>query len=371
MLRETGIKLLRGVASVGRLAAAPRLRRRNAALGLVAYRGFGDHRRVCFLGRVSEDMGADDEQLGPHPQRRMLRRLRDAYRLLVSRPAPNARVEIEYQERRWHATTDEDGLFLICRELPGLPAEPLWQPYRVRLMEPVGTEKAAAEDRSHVLIRTARAARLIISDLDDTVIYTGVANKLAMLWRLFAASASEREPFPGAAAFYRALHRGAGENEDNPILYVSRSPWSIYPVLEEFFRIHGIPAGPVLLLRDWGITYRNPLPRRAPEHKQAMVDTALEVYDDLPVVLIGDSGQHDPEVYAQIAQQHPGRVSAIYIRDLEQSRRRTQELAAIGEDLRTQGVEFTSGPDSVALAAAAASHGWISAAALREVRESR
>ena len=33
------------------------------------------------------------------------------------------------------------------------------------------------------------------------------------------------------------------------------------------------------------------------------------------VVLIGDSGEHDPEVYAQMRAEFPGRVKAIYIRN--------------------------------------------------------
>jgi phosphatidate phosphatase APP1 len=34
-----------------------------------------------------------------------------------------------------------------------------------------------------------------------------------------------------------------------------------------------------------------------------------------PVVLVGDSGEKDPEVYEQIREEFPGRVKAIYIRD--------------------------------------------------------
>ena len=38
--------------------------------------------------------------------------------------------------------------------------------------------------------------------------------------------------FPGVAALYRGLHEGPGGDEGNPMLYVSRAPWSIYEVLE-------------------------------------------------------------------------------------------------------------------------------------------
>ena len=65
-------------------------------------------------------------------------------------------------------------------------------------------------------------------------------------------NARTRLPFPGVAAFYRALRNGAGGDEKNPIYYVSSSPWNIYDVIAEFMDIQEIPRGP-LLLRDWDI----------------------------------------------------------------------------------------------------------------------
>ena len=40
------------------------------------------------------------------------------------------------------------------------------------------------------------------------------------------------------------------------MLYVSRAPWGIYEILEEFFRRHDIPVGPILFLREWGLSWR-------------------------------------------------------------------------------------------------------------------
>ena len=39
------------------------------------------------------------------------------------------------------------------------------------------------------------------------------------------------------------------------MLYVSRAPWGIYDILEDFFQHHDIPAGPILFLREWGISW--------------------------------------------------------------------------------------------------------------------
>src|SRR3546814_20368192 len=64
------------------------------------------------------------------------------------------------------------------------------------------------------------------------------------------------------------------------------------------------------------LTLHSPLPRRAKDHKLALISNMLELYDQFPFVLIGDSGQRDPEISAQVVRRHPGRVAAISIRDV-------------------------------------------------------
>jgi phosphatidate phosphatase APP1 len=125
-----------------------------------------------------------------------------------------------------------------------------------------------------------------------------------------------RVAFPGVAALNKAPHRGVSGGEVNPMLYVSRGPWSLYEVLDEFFHLHGIPVGPILFLREWGLTHSRPRPRRAHDHKLALIRRMLARYRDRPFILIGNSGQRDTEIYTQVVREHPGRVLAIYIRNV-------------------------------------------------------
>ena len=60
------------------------------------------------------------------------------------------------------------------------------------------------------------------------------------------------------------------------MLYVSRAPWGIYDILEAFFQHHAIPVGPILFLREWGISLRSPLPRRAVDHKRHLIEAMME-----------------------------------------------------------------------------------------------
>jgi phosphatidate phosphatase APP1 len=226
-------------------------------------------------------------------------------------------------------------------------------------MDLVLEEPQRVEAHGQIFIPSEHCRYVVISDIDDTIMHTGVANKLGMLWRLFVEGAESRVAFPGVAALYRALHAGVSGHEANPILYVSRAPWGIYGVLEEFFKLHGIPVGPVLFLREWGVSWRSPLPRKAEDHKQDLIRNMLALYSDLPFILIGDSGQHDPEVYRQIVEEHPGRVLAVYIRNVSRDAGRVTEIEGLAKAVAEAGSSLVLAADSVIMAEHAAGLGLI------------
>ncbi|HEM47669.1 MAG TPA: DUF2183 domain-containing protein, partial [Alphaproteobacteria bacterium] len=205
------------------------------------------------------------------------------------------------------------------------------------------------DDQALVYVPPPTARYVVVSDIDDTVMHTGVANRLKMLWRLFVQSAESRVAFPGVVELYRALHDGL-DDEGNPMLYVSRAPWSVYEVLAAFFRLKGIPEGPVLFLREWGLTLQRPLPRRAEDHKRDLIDGMLRRYRELPFVLIGDSGQHDPEIYVDIVRRHPDRVRAVYIREVGSNPRRRKEVLSLARELAEVGCPMILAEDSAAMA---------------------
>jgi phosphatidate phosphatase APP1 len=170
------------------------------------------------------------------------------------------------------------------------------------------------------------------------------------------------------AALYRAMHAGLSGSERNPMLYVSRAPWGIYDVLDEFFQMHGIPVGPMLFLREWGITWKSPVPRKAEDHKRELIGNMLTLYKDLPFVLIGDSGQHDPEVYRQIVDEHPGRVAAVYIRNVSRDPSRLREIEELAKAVTAAGSSMVLAADSLAMADHAAELGLIGRDAPAKVR---
>jgi phosphatidate phosphatase APP1 len=166
-------------------------------------------------------------------------------------------------------------------------------------------------------------------------------------------------PFPGVAAFYRALQAGTGLTGPNPIFYVSKSPWNLYDVIVQFLERQEIPLGPVLL-RDWDLI---------PEHetkgfKTREIEEVLQTYPTLPFILIGDTTQKDPEIYREVVRAFPGRVLAVYIRNVAASTARSTAVKKLAEELAAERATLILADDTRAMAAHAAEQGWIDRASL-------
>ena len=202
----------------------------------------------------------------------------------------------------------------------------------------------------------------IISDLDDTVLQSDVTSLPQMLGTVLTGNARTRLPFPGVSALYRGLVRNPGG--DNPIFYVSSSPWNFFDLLWTFLKYRRLPLGP-LFLRNWGAE----LFSGNGHHKHGVIERLMKAYPALKFVLIGDSGEQDPEIYAEVVRLNPGRVLAIYIRKVSGAARDAgvQELR---QEVARAGVELVLARDSLAAAYHAMALGLISPGELRSVIQS-
>ena len=88
----------------------------------------------------------------------------------------------------------------------------------------------------------------------------------------------------------------------------------------------------------------------------------------LPFVLIGDSGERDPEIYRDIVKEFPTRIRAIYIRSIDRRHSRLVAIDKLIEEVRHTGTQLVLTPDSEFAAAHAAAEGLISTAELGAVR---
>jgi phosphatidate phosphatase APP1 len=363
-LRQTFTNIARVCRRVLHLLARPvRVAGGHKSLIIQPYRGYGSSDEVFLMGRVFRQ-----GSLGGRVRQGTWRRdVLDAGRRLLRRGVRGAVLVARFGGTEQRVTTDRDGYFRVhLQPVQPPPNGRLWHPMDLELTNPAGAQAVG-----ELFVPPATARYVVISDIDDTVMKTGVANTVVMLWRLFAQGAHSRVAFPGVAALYKALHGGVSGGERNPMLYVSRGPWSLYEVLDEFFHLHGIPVGPIVFLRAWGVSLRHPFPRRAKDHKLALIRRMVALYHDRPFLLIGDSGQRDPEIYAQVVREHPGRVVAIYIRHVSRFPKRARAIEALAKEVVEAGSSLLLAADSFAMAAHAAEHGLIASATLAKVLAER
>jgi phosphatidate phosphatase APP1 len=93
-------------------------------------------------------------------------------------------------------------------------------------------------------------------------------------------------------------------------------------------------------------------------------------HPELDLILIGDSGQADPEIYATVAQESPSRIRAVYIRrTVPADWRRLAEVETLAAQVSTLGVPMLAVADSAEIAVHAASIGLLDGSAVAAVRD--
>jgi phosphatidate phosphatase APP1 len=285
--------------------------RLNDPVQIVPYRTYGTPRRVYIKGRVLEDKGiatARDEDT-------VWNNLLNMYKRFESDEVSGAVLKALLPDESHEVTTDSEGYFVLDLN-PKTPIinEQLWHPVPLQLVQAPIPFQQGLSINAEVMIPPPDAEYGVISDIDDTIVKTTATDLLAMGRTTFLNNAKTRLPFAGVAAFYEALQLGRNGKRNNPFFYVSSSPWNLYDLLKDFLDLNEIPAGP-LLLRDFGTNKKEPgNPHMG--HKLKEIVQIMEAYPHLPFVLVGDSGQEDPAIYREVVKQYPGRVLAIYIRDV-------------------------------------------------------
>ena len=333
------------------------------AVNLVVFHGYGTPRRLYLSGRVLRN-APDVAQLGASA----LRNLAAAFNRLDSNELPNVTVRASYRDESWETTSDDEGYFAfeIEPEHP-LTAGDVWHELAVTWQHPAEDASGAAVT-ARVLTPPPTAAFGVISDVDDTILRSYITSIVKMALEILLKNAYSRVTFPGVPAFYRALQAGRSGSDNNPIFYVSLSPWNLYSLLKEFLEINDIPPGP-LILRDYSLQTLTSL--GGPSPKRKLIQDLLDMYPELPFVLLGDSGQHDPETYAEIVSENPGRIRAVYIRDVSGGADddRAQEVAALAAATRACGVDMLLSPNTRDFAAHAAALDLIRPLAVEAVEQ--
>lgn len=294
---------------------------------LVPYLSYGTSKEFYAIGRALNDKPIELEK-----DQGLLDNLKDVYKLLESDEIRNAPLEIQLQDGSLYLSrTDKEGYYKTVNPHPDLDAladTEGWVSYQGNF------ENQENKFQGEMLIPSHKASFGIISDIDDTILQTGVTSTLK--WQVVVNTLfknfDQRLPLKNANILYQKLHLNPDGEQVNPFFYVSNSPWNLYPYLQLFLKEHQFPKGPILL-RDFGSPLQKFFAAEKP-HKQKEIRNILKKYPTLNFILIGDSGEHDPDIYIDIAKEQPDRILAIYLRNVNHSGRmeRVQSLTDAYKD---------------------------------------
>jgi phosphatidate phosphatase APP1 len=260
--------------------------------------------------------------------------------------------------------TDFEGFFTLTLDLDG-PVEPGWHGVEVELLESMAGG-AGSRATAEVVVPPGDAEFAVVSDLDDTVIETRATDRLTEIRILFSNAPESRAPRPGAGPLWRALEAGPDAEGWNPFFYVSRSGWGLYDLFVRFLDTNDLPRG-AMYLQDLAIIEEKSEKLGHEDHKRETITGLLEAYPDLPFVLVGDSGQEDPETYLDLVREHGARIRAVLIRDVTPPER-DREVRGMIQEMVDLGVAAAAAESSVSLARAAADFDLIPDSAIDDVR---
>lgn len=275
----------------------------NDPVSIIPYRGYAGNDRLFLKGRVLEDghivSGKSDSQV---------RNFINSFRRFETDEIPEVPVRIRLGNETLECVTDYEGYFTVDSEI-NFEKDIIdnWLPYQVDLLNPAKTEDTLVKANGELMLLHKEAKFGMITDVDDTILHTHVTSlfRLKMLYATFFQNAHQRLPLEGMPELLRTLSQGS----DNPVFYVSHSPWNIYDLINEFLDLQSFPKGPILL-RDYGIKPAGDFKH----HKIASISRILKTYPHLPFLLFGDSAEEDADFYLKIAADFPERIKAIFIR---------------------------------------------------------
>jgi|GEM_PF-63771 len=304
---------------------------------IMPFKGYGNEKEIIIQGMVIEDKGLTK----PHDKLKFWQNMLATIKRFSGDEIAGVNVKATFRGQSQIAETDEQGFFLFKFRTNNNEERTVgdWLPVQFELVDAIVENQPETTATGYVRFIPQGNEHIIVSDIDDTVMVSHSTQILKKLRLMLFKNAHTRAPFPGISFFYKTLAKGTDTTVSHPFFYVSSSEWNLYDLLDDFFSFNQLPPGVFLLkrlehsiLKFWksgGGTH---------QHKFDKIRHLLQFYPNRTFILIGDSGQRDPEIYSQLALEFPGRIETIFIRKI-----RSRSFLNKNEELTAQLAEIQTG----------------------------
>ncbi|PFH53236.1 hypothetical protein AMATHDRAFT_137693, partial [Amanita thiersii Skay4041] len=201
----------------------------------------------------------------------------------------------------------EHDLILNARLLPP-PFSPPTSAFTPSYLDISSTESIPAK----LQVTITHAPIRVISDIDDTVKLSNILHGARAIFRNVFVHDLEHTRIPGMGEWYTKMWQSGVRFH-----YVSNGPYQLLPVILHFFRVSQLPPGSIKLKSYAGRSLFSNLLTAPADRKRAGILDILESFPDSKFILIGDTGEQDLELYAQVAMKRPTQILAIFVRDVD------------------------------------------------------
>ncbi|MDF1488501.1 App1 family protein [Tessaracoccus caeni] len=299
-----------------------RLLRRGWRESISAFVGYGTEEQIRVLARITL---LPPSNLGI-VQAASAALYRRGWRNFINVARVGSVVTVTVGENTVTAEADRGGYLDVRIKNPGL--SPGWHTIQL-------ATESGASTTCDVQVIGPEVDFGIVSDIDDTILSTWLPRPMLAAWNSLILTEQARQAVPGMARLYQRL---LAERPGAPIIYVSTGAWNTYPMIHRFMKRHGFPRG-AMLLTDWGPTNTGWF-RSGPDHKRRALRELARDLPNIQWLLVGDDGQHDPDLYGEFAALQPEHVRGIAIREL------TAVEASLAHGIRVADMEERWYPDT-------------------------
>lgn len=227
------------------------------------------------------------------------RNLSRSLSLIINRERKCVPFSLTLGEHHYSGTTDDEGYFKVTIASHNL----------VQGWQKVTVKSAYSDCEGLCLIINEQVTSGVITDLDDTILVSEVTKKLRLLTNTFLKNPLQREAVVGAAQVY---HHLTSRQKYSPIFYLSATPRQLFNFVQGFLQHYHFPAGLIITRRLTRDEAGDSL-----HVKTYKIEKIVAIFHALPHVkftLIGDDGEHDPDIYHEIQNRFPHQVEDIWIR---------------------------------------------------------
>jgi len=278
------------------------------------YHGYGYKNKFFIQGHVLALSALPRKKY----RNKLLVNLFSLIRLFIVKPVAHAPVQLRFQEKIFKQVTNQDGFFKFEGTLEN-ELEVGWQEVFADLLNATGETVSTSNGFIFVPYTTQYG---FISDIDDTFLISHSSTILKRLRVLFTNNARSRKPFEGVVEHYKLLAQANTVMEKpNAFFYVSSSEWNLYDYIVEFTRVNELPRG-IFLLNN--LKQLSQLFKTGKNNHSGKYDRIAQILNAFPgqqFILFGDSSQQDPYIYTSLVKDFPGRIHAVYIRDIYEKNR--------------------------------------------------